>query len=270
MAGWKSTEGRRRTAAVLSIVLMLSIFASCGKKSERQAELDAAVEYLRQMESGDPDAVTAVIRRQEQERLAAERDALKEQLLAGEIDVWSQFQDYVILGDSRAVGYWYFGWLPEERCLTGSGDTIRKMEEHIPDIVALHPARMYVSYGINDINIGFWNSKEEYVDEFVRILGEVQAELPDIEIYVNSILEVQDWALSKGAWWKYAPEWNDALEEMCREHGYTFIDNEQLTAEHQEQYEADGIHFFSSFYPLWATNMILATYYRGAEEELEL
>ena len=68
----------------------------------------------------------------------------------------------------------------------------------------------------------------------------MQESLPDLEIYVNSILEVQDWALSKGENWKYAPEWNEVIKQMCIDHGYTYIDNSQITAEHQDLYEGDG------------------------------
>ena len=188
-------------------------------------------------------------------------------LLNGEVDVWSQFQDYLILGDSRASGYYYYGFLPEARCYAEAGDTIRKMKEHIPDVISDAPARIYVSYGINDINIGFWPTAEDYCAEMVEIFDEMQASLPELEIYVNSILEVQDWALSKGENWKYAPEWNEVIRQMCVDHGYTYVDNSAITAEHQELYEGDGIHFKPDFYNHWGTNMILATYYRGSEEE---
>ena len=255
--------------ALVLIIVLSVILASGGGRAKTSAETMAgAVEILRQMEAGDPDAVVRTIRQQQKARLAAERDELKAKLLSGEIDIWSQFQDYVMVGDSRAVGFWYYKYVPHERSLAETSATIRTMEEQIPEIVALHPGKLYISYGVNDINIGFWPTADDYVEEFVRIVDEIRAELPDVEIYVNSILEVQDWALYKGDMWKYIPDWNTVLEQMCKDHGYTFIDNSQITAEHQSEYESDGVHFKSTFYPYWGTNMVLATLYSDAEEEL--
>ncbi len=266
----------QKTGKLLAVIALLVVVAvivlvatrSGGGASVKES-ISSAVEVLRQMESGDPDAVVQTIRAQQKARMLAEREDLRQKLLDGEIDVWSQFQDYLILGDSRASGYYYYSFLPQERCYAEAGDTVKKMGEHIPDVISAAPARIFVSYGINDINIGFWQTADEYCAEMVDIFDEMQESLPDLEIYVNSILEVQDWALSKGENWKYAPEWNEVIKQMCIDHGYTYIDNSQITAEHQDLYEGDGIHFTPQFYNYWATNMILATYYRGSEEEFE-
>lgn len=255
-------------ALVLIVVLVVLLTSGSGRGKVSAETMATAVEYLRQMEAGDPDAVARTIRQQQKARMLAERDALKDKLLSGEVDIWSQFQDYVMVGDSRAVGFWYYNYVPHERSLAETSATIRTLEEQIPDIVALNPARIYIAYGVNDINIGFWPTAEDYVAEFVTILDKLRAELPDIEIFVNSILEVQDWALYKGDMWKYIPDWNVYLEQMCRDNGYTFVDNALITAEHQSEYETDGVHFKSTFYPYWGTNMVLATLYSGTEEEL--
>ena len=257
-------------AAAVLLVGGIVLAMSLGGGREKAAELlDGAVAYLKQLEAGDPDQVLSVIRDQQKARMEAERDEMRDKLLNGEIDVWSQFQDFAMFGDSRVAGYYYYNLLPNERILANAGDTIKNMEERIPDLVALHPARVYISYGINDINIGFWATKEEYTADLERILGLIEEAVPGIEIYVNSILEVQDWALYKGEKWKYAPEYSEAIREMCRQHGYTYIDNKQLTDEHQDLYESDGLHFQPGFYKYWATNQILATYYRDAEEEFD-
>ena len=250
--------------AVLGVVLALKLG---GGRRVRTEELNGAAELLRQMEAGDPDQVVQVIRRQQKARMAAQRDELEEKLLSGEIDVYSLFQDFAMFGDSRACVFYWFYLLPNERILANPSNTIRTMEERIPDLVDLHPARVYIAYGVNDINIGFWANKEEYTAELEKILGEIEEAVPGIEIYVNSILEVQDWALSKGAMWKYIPEYNEAIRVMCEAHGYTFIDNHPLTEAHQDLYDVDGIHFKEEFTKYWAINMILATYFRGGEED---
>ncbi len=257
-------------AAVLIAVVVGCVLVAKGRSARRAASdrMESAVETLRELESGDPDDVLAVIRRQQRERMQAAMDDLEAKLLSGEIDVWSQFQDYAMFGDSRVAGFYWYYLLPNELILANASNTIRTMEERIPDLVDLHPARVYISYGVNDVNIGFWANKEEYTGELEKILGEIEQALPGLEIYVNSILEVQDWALHKGEMWKYIPEYNEAIRAMCEAHGYTFIDNHQITEDHQDLYDVDGIHFKEGFYKYWAINMILATYSRNAEEDL--
>ena len=257
----------KKTILIVMAVCMALLFASC--KDEGKKEEAAAVERLRAMEAGDPEEVRRIIRSQEQERMAAEIDTLVDQMLSGEVDVWSKMQDCVILGDSRAVGFYYYDFLPHERVLADGGDTIRTLRDHVPEVIAMNPARVYIAYGVNDINIGFWSTAEEYTSEMAETLGMIEEGLPGVEIYVNSTLEVQDWALYKGDMWKYIPDWNQAIRAMCEQEGFTFVDNSQATAAHQDLYDADGIHMQRAFYTYWAINMVEATYLREANESLE-
>lgn len=250
---------------IIIVVVVVAVSAKGGGKEEI-SEIEYGVGVLRQMESGNPDDVVAVIRQQQRDRLLAEGEEYESKLISGEIDVWSQFQDYVILGDSRGTGFSYFDFLPWDRNLSVGSATIYTFRDSIPDIVALAPSRVYITYGVNDINIGFWPTVEDYVADFTQFIGELQEELPDVEIYVNSILEVQEAHLSDGEKWKYIPDWNVSLRQMCLDNGYTFVDNSSATAEHQDLYSEDGVHFTPGFYRWWAINMIMATYYRAVDE----
>ena len=249
--------------AVLAVVLLLVLFLG---RSRPAAALSDTRQTLAAMEAGDPDAVVGVIRQQQKARMEAEKEELREKLISGETDPWSLLQDYVILGDSRPAGFYYYGFCPRERVLADAGHTIRIIPEQLEQIVALHPARAYLSFGINDINIGFWDNPDEYTAEFKEKLDLLREALPDMEIYVNSILPVQDWALYKGEAWPRVPEYNIALREMCREWGCTYIDNDAIIAEHQNLYDSDGIHFAGEFYTYWVTNFILASLYPDAED----
>ena len=249
--------------AVLALVLIIIgvvLATTLGGGDAAEAQIDNAVSILRQMESGDPDHVVQVIRQQQKNRLAAEREELRDKLLNGEIDVWSQFQDYVILGDSRASGFYYYNWLPREPVMAEPGDTIWAIEEHLDEIAAMKPAKAYIAYGGNDL--AYWSTPQDFTAEFARLIGEIQARSPGIEIYVSSILRAQSWVTSAGL--PKAPEYSAAIQVMCQENGYTYVDCDSITEEHQDLYESDGMHFKGSFYPYWGTNFILATYYRDA------
>lgn len=245
---------------MLLIPFLRSVSARPGEDTSEAAARLAA------LETGDPDGVIAVIRQQQRERMEAEREEIRASLLDGTLDPWGFMQDYVILGDSRPSGFYYYGFLPRERVQCDAGDTIRVIPDRLEEIVALHPARAYLSYGINDINIGFWNEPAEYCAEFKEVIAMLRAELPELEIYINSILPVQDWALSKGAAWPRVPEYNVALRAMCEECGCVYIDNDGIIAEHGDLYDADGIHFQKAFYRYWVTNFVMATYYPETEE----
>ena len=248
---------------IVLIGVVLAVTLGGGDEAAAQ-EMDGAVAFLRQLEAGDPDQVVQVIRQQQKARMDAEREQLRDKLLNGEIDVWGQFQEYVILGDSRASGFSYYSWLPSEYVLAEPGDTMWKIEDHLEEIKALNPARAYIAYGGNDL--AYFSTTDEYVAEFARLIGEIQEADPGLEIYVNYILRAQDWVTSAGL--PNAPENNTAIQAMCQQKGYTYVDCDNITAEHQDLYEGDGMHFKSAFYPYWASNLILATYYRGSEEDV--
>ena len=254
------------TALILGLIvwILFSIISNRKQDLANADEIASSIYRLQQIEAGDPDSVVSVIRQQQKVRMEAEREQMREALLSGEVNVWSQFQEYVILGDSRASGFSYYGWLPGEYVLAEPGDTIWKIGEYKSTVVSIAPARVFIAYGANDLD--YWSDPSGFTNELSGLIEDLKTELPDLEVYVSSILLVQDWALTSSL--RKIPEYNEAVKEMCKQYGYTYVDNDSLTAEHQELYEGDGIHFKASFYPHWAANFILAMYYRGAEEAL--
>lgn len=111
-------------------------------------------------------------------RSRQERDALVAKITSGELDIWSMFDSYVILGDSRAVGFYYFDFLEKSRVLADGGNTIRDVAAHMDDIRALQPDYVYLCYGLNDISIGYWDTKEEYVAELLQVVADLKEALP--------------------------------------------------------------------------------------------
>ena len=78
-------------------------------------------------------------------------------------------------------------------------------------------------------------------------------ELPDANIFVNSIFPVQQKAIDKDPLLAGIPEYNEALSTLCESRGIGFIDNSELVQD--QYYEPDGQHFQAGFYPLWAEHM---------------
>ena len=236
---------------ILAIILILG--GGKGAAKEDAAQVQAGVQYLQQLEAQSTEAVEAELKEiRRQERLEA--------LENGEIDVWQQLEDAVILGDSRAVGVYYFGYMPQTRVLAEAGDTILKVEEHLDELKTLNPSQVFLCYGINDIGIGIWPTAEEYVEAMAGVIESVYETLPDTEVFVNGILIARDPAFSRNSAWYDIPEYNEALKAMCEEKGYNFIDNAALCETYADMWETDGIHVRTTFYPYWAANLVEATY----------
>ena len=249
----------------LVFLVMVLIFTLGGSgKKEADREVEIGISYLESLERKDPGVVQQVRKEIHQRELDAQREELLTQLESGEIDPFSLFKDYVLMGDSRAVGYWYRDFLDKGRVLADGGHTIRNITEQMDTLVSLNPSTIYLCYGLNDCSIGYWDTAESYAAEYVQIVKEIQKRLPDATIVVSSILPAKDPAFKKSAKWRNIPEWSETLERYCKENNILFANCDALAEEHPKLWDPDGIHFREDFYPYWASNLVVATLMEGA------
>lgn len=245
---------------ILLIVLATRLGSSAGLPKEEASEFSAGVSYLQALESKDPAQVEAIIKEFRQQELLMMREERLAQLESGEISVWSLFDDYLLLGDSRAVGFEHYDYLDSSRVLAEAGATILALQEHIPEIVEANPSYLFLCYGLNDVSIGIWPTPEDYVAEFTAIIQEIQAKLPDVKIFISSILPARDPAFARASAWYNIPEYSAAVAEMCNDVDCYYVDNTEICEQYASMWEIDGIHVQYTFYPYWATNMIMAVY----------
>lgn len=256
-------------ALIAGVVFFLLIFLAVRLGSrdtatspENAAAISQGVSYLQGLEAQDPDTVDNVLKQQRLQHLQEMRDERMRQLESGEISVWSLFEDYVLLGDSRAVGFSFYGFLPEERVIAESGATVLHLEEHIPDIVALNPSNIFLCYGLNDIMLGTWPTPSDYVTKYTSVINEIHEQLPDANIYISSILPAPGSGIQS-----QLSDYNQALDEMCSSLSRCyFVDNGDISSQYEGLWESDGIHVMSDFYPHWANNLITAVYSSSLED----
>ena len=198
--------------AVILVVVLMFVLGGSGK-DDVDSQVASGIAYLEDLERKDPAQVQAVRKQIQQAKIDAKRDELLQQLTDGTIDPFSLFKDYVLMGDSRAVGYWYWDFLDKGRVLADGGHTIRNIEKQMEDLVALNPATIYLCYGLNDISIGYWDTAESYVAEYISLVKQIRARLPNATVVVSSILPARDPAFSQSAKWRNIPEWSKALEQ---------------------------------------------------------
>ena len=251
---------------VAAVVLLLTLG---GKKKQTQAAdpVTAGRNYLASLEKKDPGAVSAVREEIFMRRMADQKETLLQQLLANEVDPFSLFQDYAVLGDSRAVGFWYHDFLDQSRVLADGGNTIRIIPEHLATLQELNPKYIYLCYGLNDTSIGFWDTAEAYAAEYMSCVAMIQEVLPDAKIVVSSILPAQDPAFSRSSRWRWIPDWNVVMEATCAENGVLYAICDYLHDYYSGYWDPDGIHLQPPLYPYWGGQLLVTALYGGLSYE---
>lgn len=244
-------------AVLAALIFALISVLSRGSAAEHSETRDG-IAYLESLEAKNPATIDEALADIRKKRMEVERDLILQKLLSDENDVWSMFQDYVILGDSRAVGFYYYDFLEKSRVLADGGDTIRRVEEHLEEIKALNPSYIFLCYGLNDVSIGYWETPEEYTAEFIEVCASLKQAAPNARIIVSSILPARDPAFELSSKWREIPAYSDMLEDVCEENDILFVDNSQTCEDHADLWDIDGIHVRREFYSYWARNLIVA------------
>ena len=251
-------------AGGLLLTLVMNITACVSRnKAPELSPVEQGIAYLESLEQKDPSEVESIRKGIYERKLAAQRDQLVQQLMTEMDDPWGMFRDYCIMGDSRAVGFWYHKFLDKGRCIADGGHTIRDITANMDRLVEMAPGTVYLCYGLNDSSIGYWDSADAYVGEYMQIIREIQTRLPDTKIVVSSILPARDPAFERSTKWRRIPEWSAALEKACQENGVTFANCDVLYEDYPNLWDPDGIHFRKEFYPHWARYLLVATLMEG-------
>ena len=213
----------------------------------------------------DPAEVERAARRQKEEQrrkqAEADREAAYRQRMAAleEGPVWEHFSDYLILGDSRAVGFIVYRLLDSSRVLAGGGLTIRNIPDYLDEVRVRNPAYIYLCFGLNDTGVGYWDTPEEYAAEMRQRIGELRQAAPDARIIVSSILPATEAALQKTPCWRKIPAFSDAVKGLCGSGGVAFADNSETAKKYMATlWDEDGVHLQEAFYPYWAKNLLTA------------
>lgn len=237
----------------MCVLLICVILGGCfyffGHRGHSKKE---GVAYIQAQENKDTKKI--------QESLAEKRKADKlAKIESGELDVFSLFDDYVILGDSRVLGFIDYNFLPSNKVLASRGAKVTSIEDYAATIKEINPSSIYLSYGVNDLKSNVGNGAQGYSDIYKQQIQMMLDVCPHAKIYVNSIIPVSQEALKESPDYEKIPEYNAAVKQMCEENGWIYIDNDSLMSSYPDLYEGDGIHFKPQIYQYWSINMIDAT-----------
>ena len=237
-------------AAAVALVIIIAVIVIVKHGStEADKDLESGISYIQALENKDVSEVENAVKALKK----AEKKAAFEN---GEIDVWQQFDDTVIMGDSRAVGFYVYEFLEQRRVLAAGGDTIRNITYNIEALKNLNPGNIILCYGLNDISIGYWNTVEEFLAEMDQMIALLHENLPNAVVYVNSIIPAIDPAFSRAPIWRNIPDWNVEIKKHCEENNIPYIDLTDTLAAHPGLYNEDGIHVPREFYQYWAIDIV--------------
>lgn len=255
-------------ALLLLITLLVILLSGIGRK-KNTIQVQEGLSCLAELAERDPAEVEKIVRLRKVEQLQTELEENKENQEAAvnerveELDnssVWEQFKDFVIMGDSRAVGFTVYQLLDSSRIFAEGGATIRDIPNYLDALATLNPAYVYLCYGLNDTGIGYWATGEEYAAEMDERITQLQTAIPGVTVIVNSILPATEGAMEASPVWRKIPAFSSAVKELCEKRGVPFVDNDALADEYMATlWDEDGVHLKREFYPYWGKNMIITT-----------
>lgn len=250
---------RRQRLILISGIVLLGIicFFIYRKMNERTIDTSEGLKILRELEKKDVSEIDAKIQAVRPPKDKEETDTETDTEIAAEIDPASipeHFRGCVVMGDSIANELVEYQVLDESVVVADIGMMIRNAQEHKQKASNLNPGKVFLSYGLNDIEDPN-GTGASFSQEYKEFLDEMRELLPNAEFYITSITPANQEAIAKQPQYQKNAEYNEALKAMCEEDGnVTFIDTRDLITE--DVYEGDGIHFRPAYYESWAKRMI--------------
>ena len=249
---------------LLPAVLIPSLSVRALKRKETP-EVKEGVSVVEQLAARDPAEVDRILREREAERRRQQIAEGLEKAMREQTDgleqgsIWEHFTDYLVLGDSRAVGFTVYRLLDPSRVLAEGGLTIRDIPDYLDEIRTYNPAYLYLCFGLNDAGIGYWDTGEEYAAEMRERIAQLKEAAPDARIIISSILPATESAMERSPSWRKIPEFSEAVRALCGSDGVAFADNDAIAAEYMDTlWDEDGVHLDREFYPYWAKNLLIA------------
>ena len=167
-----------------------------------------------------------------------------------------------VAGDSLALGFNVYGFIPDIHCISGEAVSLWNLDNFtfnmgtgelsmVDAIDYVHPRLLYISVGMNDVNM---NYPEPYVKKYREIIDELLKRIPDLNIVVAAITPVCSYCTVVRN--DIIREYNEALKKMVSEINspqvvyfdvYSLVCDENK--ELREDYTSgDGIHLYIPCY----------------------
>jgi len=166
-------------------------------------------------------------------------------------------KNVVLVGDSITEGFNVKTYFPGQRVLNrgiggdgvgiGKIGVLRRLDN---SIFNCNPSHIFIMIGINDI--GGSRTTEELIGAYREILNRVQIRLPDVLVYIESVLPCRDKFADRNP---KVLDYNKQLKRLAAQYGYNYLDLHTLmkdsTGQLKEEFSSDGIHLTPAAYQVW-------------------
>ncbi|MDY5021388.1 MAG: GDSL-type esterase/lipase family protein [Blautia sp.] len=262
-------KNNKRSAFRISfVVIPAAVIAGAGiiafcvwrPSSHQDIACQENVARLEQLETSDISSIEKQLQELKQQNNEEALSAMQEDISSGSgsvlsnVEIRQKFQGTVIIGDSITESIMEYGFLDTDVVISKRGLSIADADEQLDTAISLYPSCVFLAFGSNDLEL-YDGNVEPFKEAYKTQVSKLQSSLPDVPVYINGILPLQDVAIAQNDALSHYPEFNAALEELCTELGCTFIDNSFIVENNPSMYEPDGEHVIMDFYPLWLTYM---------------
>ena len=140
-----------------------------------------------------------------------------------------------------------------------SGDVIDGVHQRIDEIVGDHPDKIFLITGTNDLVNDPDVTALQVYDRYEKLIVDIQEQLPETELYVQSMLPINPKSKFYEGFNERAAEINKLLEAGAGRYGYFFLDIAKVLSDEKgdlrEDCTTDGIHLSASGYFYWAAEL---------------
>ena len=163
-----------------------------------------------------------------------------------------EWNNAMFMGDSIAVPFSSAGGIPADRVAAVGGDTAQKGLKQVSKVVAKKPPMVIANYGTNDSAYYYETESQKkhrnkwFKENYVKLIKQVKEGSPNTKFVLNQVFEA-----NRDPWTKTIPEIQPIVSEIASETGSTLVDVREINKQGTDYHLSDGIHFKSSFYPVW-------------------
>ncbi len=159
--------------------------------------------------------------------------------------------DVVFFGDSETAGGNFQKAFPEVKSINLGyiGEDVKGMLRRVDAIKAVKPRKVFLMAGINGLQ---QQTMEEFAYWYVALVDAIRREVPEAELYIESILPVTSY--SDYCDNEKIVEANVIVQKIAEERGLTYVDLHSqyaIDGALPDYMSEDGLHLTEDAYSLW-------------------
>lgn len=130
-----------------------------------------------------------------------------------------------------------------------NSNSVQGVLHRLTEIIVGHPAAIFILIGTNNLPLWVFDSNQEILTAYEKILKRIKAETPETKVFVQSVFP------RKRRFNHRIIDLNAGLQALAQKYEYTYVDlHMHLVDDHGElrtELTNDHLHLLGSGYLLW-------------------